>query len=79
MENIDHGRPANRKASPFDKEKNIICSCHGISEHDIETGVISGIDTFEKFQEKTGIGNGKGKCLPGARSLFHEYRAKYLG
>jgi len=79
MDNIDHGRAADRKASPFDKEKNIICSCHGISEKDIETAVISGIDTFEKLQEKTGIGHGKGKCLHGARSLFHEYRAKDLG
>lgn len=51
----------------------IICTCLGITDHDIEEAVKSGARTWGQLQEATKIGTVCGGCKTQAEELLHEY------
>jgi nitrogen fixation NifU-like protein len=51
----------------------VICSCLGITDHDIEEAVKAGTRTWGQLQEATKIGTVCGGCKGKAEELLHEY------
>lgn len=58
-------------------ENNVICGCFNITLKDMKNGISDGINSFEEFQEKTGIGTGCPPCLENNKLLFKKILDQY--
>lgn len=51
----------------------VICTCLGITDHDIEDAVKAGTRTWGQLQEATKIGTACGGCKEHAEEILHEF------
>ena len=57
----------------------VVCTCLGITDKDIEEAVLEGAFTFEKVQHKTKVGTGCGRCVNRVTKMIEMYKEKHFG
>lgn len=59
------------------KDKQIICTCLGVTKRELELLVRSGSRTFAEVQQRSKIGTGCGQCVPKVKKMIVALNKKY--